>query len=99
MGVQTVMYMAIYFASDELNMQTTELLATVLIIQLVAIIGALLFSKVSKAKGNKIALIILIVIWIGICIAAYFVRTVHEFYLLAFCVGLISRPYQPTPKP
>lgn len=89
MGVQTVMYMAIYFASDELHMQTTELLSTVLIIQLVAIIGAMLFSKVSKVKGNKIALIILIVIWIGICIAAYFVRTVNEFYVLAFCVGLV----------
>lgn len=89
MGVQTVMYMATYFASDELKMETTQLLSVVLIIQLVAILGANLFSKLSDKKGNKTALLLLIIIWIGICISAYFVKTVFEFYLLAFCVGMV----------
>lgn len=89
MGVQTVMYMATYFASDELHMKTTELLATVLIIQLVAIGGATLFSYLSFRQGNKFALMILLIIWIGICGAAYLVQTVNEFYLLAFSVGMV----------
>ncbi|HOZ52750.1 MAG TPA: MFS transporter [Chitinophagaceae bacterium] len=89
MGVLTVMYMATYFASDELKMETTELLSVVLIIQLVAILGASLFAKLSQAKGNKFSLMSLIIIWIGICIAAFFIKTVTEFYLLAFCVGMV----------
>jgi len=89
MGVQTVMYMATYFASDELHMETTQLLSVVLIIQLVAICGAWLFAKLSGNKGNKFALVTLVIIWIGICLAAYFVQTVNAFYLLAFCVGMV----------
>ena len=89
MGVQTVMYMATYFGTDELKMKTAELIITILIIQLVAIFGAWLFAKVSNALGNIKGLLILIVIWIGICIGAYFVKTVYEFYILAFVVGMV----------
>lgn len=89
MGVQTVMYMATYFASDELHMETTQLLAVVLIIQLVAIAGARLFAYLSSKKGNVYALTLLVIIWIGICIAAYFVQTANAFYLLAFAVGMV----------
>lgn len=89
MGVQTVMYMATYFASDELHMETNQLLAVVLIIQLVAIAGARIFARISEAKGNHWALIALVLIWIGICVAAYFVQTVKAFFALSFTVGLV----------
>jgi MFS transporter, UMF1 family len=89
MGVQTVMYMATYFASDELHMATSQLLSVVLIIQLVAILGAYLFAKFSNKKGNQIALLSLVMIWIGICVAAYFVQTVTAFYILSFFVGMV----------
>jgi UMF1 family MFS transporter len=89
MGVQTVMYMATYFASDELDMQTTQLLAVVLIIQLVAILGARLFAWISSKQGNRLALAYLILIWIGICISAFFVQTANAFYALAFTVGMV----------
>ena len=89
MGVQTVMYLAAYFASDELKMKSTELIVTILIIQLVAIVGAYLFSLISKRSNNIFSLGILIIIWIGICIAAYFTKTVMQFYMVAFTVGLV----------
>jgi UMF1 family MFS transporter len=89
MGVQTVMYMATYFASKELNMQATQLLSVVLIIQVVAIGGAWLFAKISDRLGNKISLLSLVIIWIGICFAAYYVHTAGQFYLLAFAVGMV----------
>lgn len=89
MGVQTVMYMATYFAKDELKLETLQLLVVVLIIQLVAIAGAYLFSLLSKAKGNIFSLVILVIIWIGICYAAYFVKTANAFYALAFSVGMV----------
>lgn len=89
MGVQTVMYMATYFAADELKMETTQLLSVVLIIQLVAIAGAHLFAKLSQWKGNFFALSALVIIWIGICVSAYRIESVYAFYALAFCVGMV----------
>ena len=89
MGVQTVMYLATYFASEEVRLTTVQLIITVLIIQLVAIGGALIFSRISNRIGNIKTLAILILIWVGICIFAYFVRTVNEFYGLAFTVGMV----------
>jgi UMF1 family MFS transporter len=89
MGVQTVMYMATYFAGDELHMETTQLLAVVLIIQLVAIGGARLFAYISQQFGNIIALTLLVIIWIGICISAYSIETVNAFYALAVTVGMV----------
>jgi UMF1 family MFS transporter len=89
MGVQTVMYMATYFAADEVKMQSTQLIVTILIIQLVAIFGAYLFSLLSKATNNIFTLAVAIIGWIGICIFAYYTTTPMQFYLLAFCVGLV----------
>jgi UMF1 family MFS transporter len=89
MGVQTVMYLATYFASDELKMESSQLIITVLIIQLVAILGANLFAKLSKATSNVTALLVIIGCWIGICVAAYFTHTVLQFYGVAFCVGMV----------
>lgn len=89
MGVQTVMYLATYFASDELKMESSQLIITVLIIQLVAIAGATLFAKLSDKKGNIFTLGVLIFIWIGICFFASRVTTVNEFYSVAFAVGMV----------
>ncbi len=89
MGVQTVMYLATYFASEEIKMETSQLIITILIIQVVAIGGALLFSRISKRLGNIFTLGIIILIWIGVCIGAYFVHTVSQFYVLAFTVGMV----------
>ena len=89
MGVQTVMYVAVYFASQELKMETTQLILTVLIIQIVAIFGALLFSKISEKTNNILTLFILISIWICICVAAYYIQTPMQFFVLAFCVGMV----------
>ena len=90
MGVQTVMYMATYFAAKEIKLESSQLIIVVLIIQLVAIAGAYIFAKISERFGNKTSLIIAINIWIAVCYSAcYLVYTVTEFYALAFVVGLI----------
>src|SRR5690606_6624663 len=51
--------------------------------------GAYLFSRVSARTGNKRALLIMIAIWIGICVVAYFIQTPSQFYVLAAVVGLV----------
>ncbi|MEO8763942.1 MAG: MFS transporter [Ginsengibacter sp.] len=71
MGVQTVMYLATYFASEEVKMETSQLIITILIIQLVAILGATMFAKLSRRTGNIYTLGIIIIIWIVVCISAF----------------------------
>lgn len=89
MGVQTVMYLAAIFGEVELRLPSEVLILTILIIQLVAIAGAYTFSRLSTAFGNIRALILAVVIWIGICIGAYFTYTEFQFYILATIVGSV----------
>jgi UMF1 family MFS transporter len=89
MGVQTVMYMAATFGSKELKLPDFKLIATVLIIQLVASLGAFVFARLSGKWGNKSTLIVMISIWILICLAAYMVTNEYEFYALATAVGVV----------
>ena len=89
MGVQTVMYVAAIFADKELHLPAQSLIITVLLIQLVAIAGAMLFARLSKRLGNVRALMIAVVIWMGICTAAYFVTTQNDIFILAGVIGLV----------
>lgn len=89
MGVQTVMYVATIFASNELKMESSALITTILLIQLVAIPGAFAFAWISGRIGNIYALMIAVTIWIGICYAAYLVQTQTQFYILACVVGMV----------
>lgn len=93
MGVQTVMLMATLFAAKEIDWGTdgakTGLIVSVLIIQFIAIGGAYLLSWLSSKWGNIKALALTLFIWIGICVAAWFIHTPSEFYLIAGVVGLV----------
>ena len=88
-GVQTVLFLASTFASDELKFEAGELILVVLILQLVALVGAYLFARISNLIGNKTSLIVMLVIWTLICLMAYFVQTKLEFYFVASGVGLV----------
>jgi len=88
-GVQTVIYVASIFAKDELGFESTELITIILLLQLVGIVGAFLFSYISKVTNNKTSLIITIVIWTLICIAAFFVVSKFQFYIIAAAVGMV----------
>lgn len=88
-GVQTIIYVATIFASKELGFESTELIIIVLIIQLVAIAGALIFSRLANSSGNKFSLMTMIIIWILICLGAYFTYSKLAFYILAALVGMV----------
>lgn len=89
MGVQTVMVLAPLFGEKEIHLETANMIMTVLILQIIAVPGAYIFAQVSKYKGNKTAILIMLFMWIMICISAYFTRTDMQFYVLAAGVGLI----------
>ena len=88
-GVQTVILLASLFGSAELKFGQTELIVIILLLQIVGIVGAYLFTKVSSIKGNKFALLIILGIWIAICVAAYLVIEKNHFYFVIVAVGLV----------
>ncbi|MEM6321055.1 MAG: MFS transporter [Bacteroidota bacterium] len=88
-GAQTVIFLAAIFASDELGFETTELITVILLLQIIGIGGAYFFAWLSKMKGNIFALITVSLIFIGICVAAYFVVAKPQFYIIAAFVGLV----------
>ncbi len=89
MGVQTVMLAATNFGSKVLHLPSTNLIITVVLIQLVAIAGAYLMSRLSAIFGNLQVLIGVVFIWVGICVGGYYMQTALHFYILAICVGLV----------
>lgn len=88
-GLQTVMYLAPTFGAKTIGLSSGQLTLSILIIQLVAIVGATLFARISGHVGNVLTLILMVIIWIGICLGAYFVYDPFGFYVLAFFVGLV----------
>lgn len=89
MGVQTVMLVAIDFGIKELKLENTKLIITAVIIQLVAIAGAVGMSRLSERYGNIRILSLTVLLWIGVCIAGYFMQTEMHFYIIASLVGLV----------
>lgn len=89
MSVQTVMLIATLFGSKELKLESSQLITVILVIQLLAVIGAYGFSSLAKKQGNIFTLKISVLVWIGVCISAYFVYTAAHFYILAAIVGLV----------
>lgn len=90
MGVQTVMLIATNFGKEELQLDTTVLIVTVVIIQLVAIAGAFAMSRLSDKYGNFRVLMMVVSLWIGVCLYAYFYLTNKwQFFGVAAFVGLV----------
>ena len=89
MGVQTIMLVAAGFGEKVLKLGTPKLIAIILIIQLVAILGALIMSYFAKKYGNIQVIILVLIIWIGICVAAYYIQNETQFFLVAAVVGLV----------
>lgn len=94
MAVQTVMLIATYFGAQEIQWKSDDestigLIICILVIQLVAVIGAVLTSRASAKFGNIPTLITINCFWVLLCIAAYFITLPIQFYIMAGLVGLV----------
>ncbi|MFT5231541.1 MAG: UMF1 family MFS transporter [Planctomycetota bacterium] len=94
MAVQTVMLVATYFGEQEIawagdDAKTLGLIGSILLIQIVAVLGAFLTSRSSHRFGNINTLIVINVIWVVICVVAFFITEPIQFYATAGFVGLV----------
>lgn len=96
-GMQTIFLMATPFGSNVVFPKQAEkykLIITILVIQIIAILGAFLFSKLSKKIGNKNVITVAVTIWIVCCLTAFSLNNEnpnlqYQFYGLAALIGLV----------
>ena len=93
-GVQTTILLASIYGKVELKIETSQLIITILLIQLVAIFGAYFFSRISENIGNIKTLKLTIAIWGLICFAAYLLDAQNkyinlQFYSLVGAIGMV----------
>lgn len=89
MGVQTVILLAPLFGEAEVGITGDEMIIVVLILQVLAIAGALFFAWVSGVRGNKFAIGSTLLIWTSICLLTYFLKDKMSFYILAALLGFV----------
>lgn len=89
MGVLTTMFMAATYGEKEMGLKEDVLIPTILVIQLVGMLGAWMFARISEKIGNIRALIITIVSWTLICVGAYFITNTIQFITAAFFIGIV----------
>ena len=98
-GVQTIILMAAIFGSSELGLPAINLIVTILLVQIVAILGAFVFSRLSEKWGNIKALKVTILIWMLVCFAAFMLDKNQEnvafyFYGLGVLLGFVQGAIQ-----
>ena len=93
-GMQTIFLMATLFGKSEINLAQNKLIITLLLIQIEAIIGAMVFSRLSQKIGNKNVISITVFLWVVVCVWAYFLNKAnlnveYHFYAVAGLAGLV----------
>jgi UMF1 family MFS transporter len=89
-GIQAVITLSSEFGQEELGLSVSTLTTVILMVQLLAFFGSLIFDCVAKVIGSKRAIAISLLIWIGALVYAYgFLRTSLQFYLLAAVIAIV----------
>ncbi|MER7951181.1 MFS transporter [Streptomyces sp. NPDC096079] len=90
-GVQTVISQASVYGSEELDLDQTTLITAVLLVQVLAVAGALGMGRLARVYGAKRTILGSLAIWTLILAAGYFLpaRSPVFFYCLAAAIGLV----------
>lgn len=90
-GVQTVISQSAVYAAFELELSEDIIVTAVLIVQFVAVGGALLLGRLAGRYGAKRVVLASLVVWIGVLGFAYVLPPgeVGVFFALAACIGLV----------
>ncbi|MGY1616493.1 MFS transporter [Geodermatophilus sp. SYSU D00691] len=91
-GVQTVISLSATYAVEELDLEQDVLTGAILMVQVVAIFGALGLGRLAGRYGAKRVVLGALVAWIGVLLAAFFLQAgaVGQFYALAAVIGLVQ---------
>ena len=90
-GIQTVIASSSTYGAEELGFGQSVLIATILLVQFVGVVGALVFGKAAERYGARPVILVGLVIWMVIVTSAYFLpdEEVAPFLLLAVGIGIV----------
>jgi len=88
-GVQTVLTQAPTFAMEDLDFQPDELIYLILMIQIVALPGAVLVGRLADRFGQKPTLMGCLAVWVALLVAAFFIASKIQFWVLGIILALV----------
>ncbi|WP_138732099.1 MFS transporter [Modestobacter excelsi] len=90
-GVQTVITVSAQFGSEELDLAQTTLVSAILLVQVVAFVGARGMGRIAESVGAVRTVLGSLVVWVGVLVAACFLTAgeATQFYLLAVVIGFV----------
>lgn len=88
-GIQTVISQSSTFALEDLNFQEAELIYLILMVQFLALPGAMLLGYVADRLGQKPALMVCLAVWVGLVVTAFFVHSKGQFWILGAILALV----------
>ena len=90
-GIQTVISLASQFGTEELKLEQSTLIVTILIVQFLAFGGALLLGAVAARIGARKTVLIALAGWLGVVLAAFWLPEGEAlpFMLLGVGIGLV----------
>ena len=88
-GIQTIIKMASVYGT-ELKIDQGQLIAAILLVQFIGIPAAFAFGAIAGKFGAKRSIFFGLLVYTGICIFGYFLRTARDFWILAVVVGLVQ---------
>ncbi|MGA4959089.1 MFS transporter [Streptomyces lavendulocolor] len=90
-GVQTVISQASVYGSEELGLDQTTLITAVLLVQVLAVAGALGMGRLARVHGAKRTILGSLAVWTLILAAGYFLPAGEPvwFFALAAAIGLV----------
>ena len=87
-GIQTVIATSSTYGEKELGFATEVLIATILMVQFVAFVGALLFGRAAEKVGSRKVILAGLVMWMVIVTVGYFMPDKQLGLFLALAVGI-----------
>ncbi|MEW2549283.1 MFS transporter [Streptomyces sp. NPDC047002] len=90
-GIQTVISQASVYGSDELGLGQSTLIVAVLLVQVLAVAGALAMGRLARVYGGKRTVLGSLGVWVLILVGGYFLPAGSPvwFFCLAAAIGLV----------
>ncbi|MBI4241634.1 MAG: MFS transporter [Candidatus Rokubacteria bacterium] len=86
-GINTVVFFSSIFAGHTLGFTTAEVIQLYFVVQLSAFAGAWMWARPTDFRGPKFVVICTLIQWCLVVVAAYFVQTKLQFFVVAILAG------------
>lgn len=90
-GVQTVIGFSATYADQELGLGQTHQIGAILMVQFIAVGGALGLARIAARIGTKRTVLASLVVWTAVVGVAYFLQkgAAVQFYAIAFAIAIV----------